>query len=118
MRLICSSCAALDTSAKLRFHLHLLLCWSTKGRSWIEPPPGRQSANVMTSDSFHFIGIYQGSTARCNFKKCCQLFIGTHNETLPVAVRVHNPDRSPFTIQRRKVVPTPSGSAEIINDDF
>jgi hypothetical protein len=31
----------------------------------------------MTSDSFHFIGIYQGSTARCNSKKRSQLFIGT-----------------------------------------
>jgi hypothetical protein len=32
-------------------------------------------------------------------EKCCQLFIGTHNETLSVvAVRVNNPDRSSLGI--------------------
>jgi hypothetical protein len=32
-------------------------------------------------------------------EKCCQLFIGTHNETLSVAaMRVSNPDRSPVAI--------------------
>jgi hypothetical protein len=30
---------------------------------------------------------------------CSQDFIGTHDETLSVAMRVHNPDRSPFAIQ-------------------
>jgi len=33
------------------------------------------------------------------FKKRGQLFIRTHNETLPiVAVRIDNPDRSPLAI--------------------
>jgi hypothetical protein len=33
------------------------------------------------------------------FQKCSQLYIGLHNETLPIAaVRVGNPDRSPFRI--------------------
>jgi hypothetical protein len=32
------------------------------------------------------------------FQKWCQDFIGSHNETLSVAMRVHNPDRSPFKI--------------------
>jgi len=36
---------------------------------------------------------------RLQFDKRCQLFIGTHNETLSVAVRVNNPDCSPFKIQ-------------------
>jgi hypothetical protein len=29
------------------------------------------------------------------FQKCGQLLIGTHDETLSVAVSVHNPDGSP-----------------------
>jgi len=34
-------------------------------------------------------------------EKRSQLFIGTHNETLSVAaMRVSNPDRSPFDYQR------------------
>jgi len=37
---------------------------------------------------------------RClQFDERSQQFIGTHNETLSVAVRVHNPDRSPFNIE-------------------
>jgi hypothetical protein len=32
------------------------------------------------------------------FQKRSQLFIGTHDETLSVAMRVHNPDRSPLGI--------------------
>jgi len=32
------------------------------------------------------------------FKKRCQDFIGTHNETLSVAMRVNNPNRSPLRI--------------------
>jgi hypothetical protein len=33
------------------------------------------------------------------FKKRCQDFIGTHDETLSVAMSVNNPDRSAFKIQ-------------------
>ena len=33
------------------------------------------------------------------FQKRGQLFIGTHNETLSVAMRVNNPDCSSFNIQ-------------------
>jgi hypothetical protein len=32
------------------------------------------------------------------FHKRSQLLIGTHNETLSVAMRVNNPDRSPLGI--------------------
>jgi hypothetical protein len=32
------------------------------------------------------------------FHKCSQLFIGAHDETLSVAMRVSNPDCSPFAI--------------------
>jgi hypothetical protein len=32
------------------------------------------------------------------FQKRSEDFIGTHNETLSVAMRVHNPDRSPLGI--------------------
>jgi len=35
---------------------------------------------------------------RFQFKKRRQLFIRVHNETLSVAVSVHNPDCSPFEI--------------------
>jgi len=33
------------------------------------------------------------------FHKRSQYFIGANNETLSLAMRVHNPDRSPFAIQ-------------------
>ena len=52
------------------------------------------------------------------FHKCSQLFIGTHDETLSVAMRVHNPDRSPFKIQGGDPAQTPSGFAEIVSDEF
>jgi hypothetical protein len=32
--------------------------------------------------------------------KLSQLFLGTYDETLSVAMSVHNPDRSPFAIER------------------
>jgi hypothetical protein len=32
------------------------------------------------------------------FHECSQHFTGANNETLSVAMRVHNPDRSPFAI--------------------
>jgi hypothetical protein len=32
------------------------------------------------------------------FQKCSQYFIGTNDETLSVAMRVNNPDRSAFNI--------------------
>src|SRR5262245_18085989 len=47
--------------------------------------------------------------------KGTQLFIGAHDETLSVAVRVSNPDCSPFTIHGY-VAPAPSGFAEIVSD--
>jgi hypothetical protein len=57
---------------------------------------------------------------RCfKFQKRRQLLIRSHNETLSVAaMRVNNPDCSPFTIYRRKTAPAPSGFAEIVCDDF
>ena len=33
-------------------------------------------------------------------------------------MRVHNPNRSPFTIQSGNPAQTPSGFAEIVSDDF
>src|SRR5215467_14293691 len=36
---------------------------------------------------------------RFEFHKRSQHFIGTNDETLSVAVRVHNPDRAPFNIE-------------------
>jgi hypothetical protein len=34
------------------------------------------------------------------FQKRNQLFIGTHHETLPVTMRVNNPDCAPVTVER------------------
>jgi hypothetical protein len=60
-----------------------------------------------------------GSNRRFKFQKRSQLFVCTHNETLSVvAMRVGNPNRSPFAIHSRHTAPTPSGFAEIVGDDF
>jgi len=51
------------------------------------------------------------------FEKCCQDFVGPDDEPLSVvAMRVSNPDGSPFTIQCRHVAGSPSGFAEIVSD--
>jgi hypothetical protein len=55
---------------------------------------------------------------RFEFHKRSLLFIRTHNKTLSVAMRVHNPDPSPVEINRRSAAPTPTGFAEIVSDDF
>jgi len=49
------------------------------------------------------------------FHECSQHFIGAHDETLPVAMRVHNPDYSPLAVQSCHTAPTPSGFAEIVS---
>ena len=48
------------------------------------------------SDRTHRELVYR----RLQFHKRSQYFIGAHDETLSVAMRVHNPDRSPLNIQR------------------
>jgi hypothetical protein len=35
-----------------------------------------------------------------------------------VAMRVHNPDRSPFATQRGQAAPTPTAFAEVVSDYF
>ena len=53
------------------------------------------------------------------FQKCCQDFIGSHDETLSiVAMRVNDPDCS--TLRSRADTPTqaPTGFMEIVCDDF
>jgi hypothetical protein len=48
-----------------------------------------------------------------------QVFIGPHNEPLSViAVRVCNKDRSPARIHGCDAAPTPTGFAEIVDDDI
>jgi hypothetical protein len=39
------------------------------------------------------------SSRRCEFQKSSQLFLGTHYEPLPVAMRVNNPDYLPLKVQ-------------------
>jgi hypothetical protein len=46
------------------------------------------------------------------FHQRSQYFIGTHNETLSVAMRVQNPDCPPFTVNGRNAAPTPTGFAQ------
>jgi hypothetical protein len=46
-------------------------------------------------------------------------FIRMHNETLSaVAMCIDNPDCSPLRIHTCNTVPTPTGFAEIVSDDF
>jgi hypothetical protein len=52
------------------------------------------------------------------FHERSQDFIGADDETLSVAMRVYNPDPSPFGINARHPTPTPTGFAEIVSDDF
>jgi len=33
------------------------------------------------------------------FQKCCVQFIGPYNETLSIAMRANNPDRSSFKVE-------------------
>ena len=47
-----------------------------------------------------------------------QLLIRPHNETLSVAMRVCNPDRSPFKIESGDPAQTPFRFAEVVGDDF
>jgi hypothetical protein len=52
------------------------------------------------------------------FDERSQHFVGTHDKTLSVAMRVHNPDRSPFKIDSGDSAQAPSGFAEIVGNDF
>jgi hypothetical protein len=67
---------------------------------------------------FAFCQKMGGNYSR-EFHKRSQLFVGVHNETLPIiAMRVCNPDRSPLAIHSRNTAPTPSGFAKIVSDDL
>jgi len=56
--------------------------------------------------------------SRFEFHKRRQLFIRAHNETLSVAVRVHDPDCSPFGIPSWDPVQTPTGLLEVVGDSL
>jgi hypothetical protein len=61
-----------------------------------------------------WIGLTPASR-RFKFQKSSQHFLRAHNETLSgVAVRVNNPHRSPFGINRGDAAPTPTGFAEFV----
>jgi hypothetical protein len=63
--------------------------------------------------------LSDGSNRRLQFDNAVRFFVRSHNETLPVgAVRVCNPDCSPFGINRCDAAPTPTGFAQIVSDDF
>jgi hypothetical protein len=47
------------------------------------------------------------------FQERSQNFIGVHDETLSVAMRVHNPDRSPFKNQSKDPAQAKSRFAEL-----
>jgi hypothetical protein len=53
------------------------------------------------------------------FKKRSQLFIRSHNETLPViAVCINNPERSPFGIDGWDPAQTPASLAEFVGNQL
>jgi hypothetical protein len=53
------------------------------------------------------------------FEEGSRLFLGVHNEPLPIAaMRVRNPDCSPVGINRWDAAPIPTGFAEIVSDYF
>jgi hypothetical protein len=53
------------------------------------------------------------------FKKRSDLVIGLRDETVSVtAMRISNPDRSPFAIYGCDTAPAPTGFTEIVTDDL
>jgi predicted metalloprotease len=52
------------------------------------------------------------------FHKRSQLFVRADDETLSVAIRVNNPDRSPLRIKGGDPAQTPTGFAKSVSDDF
>jgi len=52
------------------------------------------------------------------FQKRSEYFFGTNDETLPVAMRVNNPDRSSFKIQSCDPAQAETGVMKIVSDDF
>ena len=52
------------------------------------------------------------------FRKTQSTVIGAHDETLSIAVCVHNPDRPPFKINSGDPAQAPTGFVEIVGDDF
>jgi len=60
-----------------------------------------------------------GSTnRRFQFQKCCQDFIGAHDETISIAVCVNNPDRSPLENFRLNLVALITASQHVQNPPF
>jgi hypothetical protein len=62
------------------------------GKAWL-PCPEADFRNTLISDESAL------RIADCNSINAVSFFIGTHNETLSVAMRVYNPNRSPFKIE-------------------
>ena len=60
----------------------------------------------------------QTRVADSSSNKRSQLVVGTHDETLSVAVSVNDPDRSPFGIDGSHTALTPIGFAKIVGDYF
>jgi hypothetical protein len=52
------------------------------------------------------------------FHKRSEFFFGAYDETLPVAMSVHNPNCLPLNIDCSDAAQTPTGFVEIIGDDF
>jgi len=75
-------------------------------RVWIGCDSSSINAASFSSARTLLRGLSQDQTQReliyrpLQFKERSQHFIGTYHETLPVPVRVYNPDRAPFAIHR------------------
>jgi hypothetical protein len=52
------------------------------------------------------------------FHKHRQPFIGTHDETFAIPLRINNENVSPLRVHAYDVAPTPSGFAEIVSDNL
>ena len=69
----------------------------------------RDSLSSFISRAPQSSGRSAASNRRFQFQKRSQLFIRAHNETLSVvAMRVNNPDRSPFKIESGDPAQTPT----------
>jgi hypothetical protein len=52
------------------------------------------------------------------FHECSQYFIGAQDETLPVTMRIHNPDRSCFNVEGSNPAQAETGVMEPVGDNF
>src|SRR5262245_17698708 len=81
--------------------------------------PRPNSTRRLAVEPLNLFRQHVGYKLPFQFQKSSQLFIRTNNEAPSViAVRIGNPDCSPFGIDGRDVAVAPVGLAEIVSDDL